>query len=129
MVKLKIRKKDRVIVIAGKDKGKTGEVTAVLPRENRVIVIAGKDKGKTGEVTRVIPRDNRVVVAGVNMIARHTKPSQANPQGGVVRREAPIHISNVAHIDPKDNKPVRVGFKTVKDQKVRFARRSGEVID
>jgi len=104
-VKLKIKKKDRVIVIAGKDKGKTGEVTAVLPKENRVIV------------------------AGVNVIGRHTKPSQANPEGGIVRKESPIHISNVAHIDPKDNKPVRVGFKMIKDRKVRFARRSGEVIE
>jgi large subunit ribosomal protein L24 len=104
-VKLKIRKKDRVIVIAGKDKGKVGEVTSVYPRENRV------------------------TVAGVNMIAKHTKPSQANPQGGIIRHEAPIHISNVAHIDPKDNKPTRVGFKMVKDRKVRFARRSGEQID
>ena len=105
MPKLKIKKKDRVIVIAGKDKGKTGEVTAVLPEANRV------------------------VVSGINMIARHTKPSQGNPQGGIVRREASIHISNVAHIDPKSSKPTRVGFKMVKDEKVRFARRSGEVID
>jgi large subunit ribosomal protein L24 len=103
--KLKIKKKDRVIVIAGKDKGKTGEVTAVLPKENRVIV------------------------SGINMLGRHTKPSQTNPQGGIVRRESPIHISNVAHLDPKDNKPVRAGFKMVKDRKVRFARRSGEVIE
>jgi len=105
MPKLKIKKKDRVIVIAGKDKGKIGEVTAVLPAENRVMV------------------------AGINMIARHTKPSQGNPQGGIIRREASIHISNVAHVDPKSSKPTRIGFKMVKDEKVRFARRSGEVID
>jgi len=92
-------------------------------------VIAGKDKGKTGEVTAVLPKENRVIVAGVNVIGRHTKPSQANPEGGIVRKESPIHISNVAHIDPKDNKPVRVGFKMIKDRKVRFARRSGEVIE
>jgi large subunit ribosomal protein L24 len=104
-VKLKIKKKDRVIVITGKDKGKIGEVTAVMPKENRVMV------------------------AGVNMVARHTKPSQANPQGGIVRKESSIHVSNVAHIDPKENKPTRVGYKMVKDKKVRFARRSGEVID
>jgi large subunit ribosomal protein L24 len=104
-IKMKIRKKDRVIVIAGKDKGKSGEVTAVMPKENRVLV------------------------SGINMMARHTKPSQTNPQGGIVRKEAPIHVSNVAHIDPKDKKPVRAGFKMVKDTKVRFARRSGEVID
>jgi large subunit ribosomal protein L24 len=99
-----------------------------LKKKDRVIVIAGKDKGKTGEITAVIPKENRVVVSGINMIARHTKPSQANAQGGIVRREASIHASNVAHLDPKDNKPVRVGFKMVKDQKVRVAKRSGEEI-
>ena len=104
-VKLKIKKKDRVIVLTGKDKGKVGEVTAVYPRESRV------------------------VVAGVNMIARHTKPSQSNPQGGIVRREAAIHVSNVAHIDPKDNKATRVGFKAGKNGKERIARRSGQAID
>jgi large subunit ribosomal protein L24 len=100
-----------------------------IRKKDRVIVIAGKDKGKTGEVTSVYPREGRVVVAGVNMIAKHTKPSQGNPQGGIIRREASIHISNVAHIDPKDNKASRAGFKMVKDRKVRFARRSGEQID
>jgi len=100
-----------------------------IKKKDRVIVIAGKDKGKTGEVTAVMPKENRVVVSGVNMIARHTKPSQVNPQGGIIRKESPIHVSNIAHIDPKDSKPVRVGFKMVKDQKVRFAKRSGEVID
>ena len=100
-----------------------------IKKKDRVIVIAGKDKGKQGEVTAVLPKANRVIVAGVNMVARHTKPSQANPQGGIVRREASIHISNVAHIDPKDKKPVRAGFKMIKDNKVRFARRSGEAID
>ncbi len=100
-----------------------------IKKKDRVIVLAGKDKGKTGEVTAVYPKDNRVVVAGINMMARHTKPSQANPHGGIVRKEASIHISNVAHLDPKGNKAVRVGFKMVKDQKVRFARRAGEVIE
>ncbi len=100
-----------------------------IKKKDRVIVIAGKDKGKTGEVTAVFPKDSRVVVSGVNMIARHTRPSQANPQGGIVRREAPIHVSNVAHVDPKDNKPTRVGFKVEKDRKLRVARRSGETID
>jgi len=99
-----------------------------LKKKDRVIVIAGKDKGKVGEITAVLPKENRVVVAGINMIARHTKPSQANAQGGIVRREASIHASNVAHLDPKDNKPVRVGFKMIKDQKVRVAKRSGEEI-
>jgi large subunit ribosomal protein L24 len=100
-----------------------------IKKKDRVIVLAGKDKGKTGEVAAVFPKENRVIVAGVNMVGRHTKPSQANPQGGIIRKEAKIHISNVAHLDPKDNKAVRVGFKMVKDQKVRFARRSGEVIE
>lgn len=97
-----------------------------LKKKDRVIVLTGKDKGKVGEITAVLPKENRVVVSGVNMIARHTKPSQANAQGGIVRREASIHASNVACLDPKDNKAVRVGFKMVKDQKVRIAKRSGE---
>ncbi len=100
-----------------------------IKKKDRVIVIAGKDKGKTGEVIGVMPKENRVLVSGVNTVARHTKPSQANPQGGIVRKEASIHVSNVAHIDPKDSKPTRVGFKVEKGVKVRFARRSGEVID
>ncbi len=101
-----------------------------LKKKDRVIVITGKDKGKIGEVTTVLPQENRVVVSGVNMIARHTRPSQQNPQGGIVRREAPIHASNVAHVDPKDNKATRIGFKTAEHgRKVRFAKRSGELID
>ena len=99
-----------------------------IKKTDKVIVLAGKDKGKTGEVTRVIPKENRAVVAGINMMARHTKPSQANPQGGIVRSEAPIHISNLAHLDPKDNKPVRAGYQTGKDGKTRVARRSGQKI-
>lgn len=99
-----------------------------IKKKDRVIVIAGKDKGKIGEVTAVHPKENRVVVSGVNMMSRHTKPSP-KAEGGIKKIEASIHVSNVAHLDPKDNKPARVGFKTVKEQKVRFARRSGEVID
>ncbi len=102
---------------------------------DRVVVLAGKDKGKSGEILRTIPRDSRVIVQGVNMVKRHTRPSQANA-GGILEKEAPIHVSNVALIDPKDGKPVRVGIKFIdarvkgeKPQKVRFARRSGEVID
>lgn len=100
-----------------------------IKKQDKVIVIAGKDKGKTGTVTAVLPKQDRVVVSGINMVARHKRPSQANPQGGIMRGEASIHISNVAHIDPKDNKAVRAGLKTEKDRKVRFARRSGAVID
>ena len=99
-----------------------------IKTKDKVIVLAGKDKGKIGEVTSVSPKDNRVTVSGVNMIARHTKPSQGNPQGGIIRREAPLHVSNVAHIDPKSNKATRVGYKTIKGEKTRIARRSGEEI-
>lgn len=100
-----------------------------IKKKDRVIVLTGKDKGKTGEVLSVMPKESRVVVAGVNMIARHTKPSAQNPQGGIVRREAPIHASNVAHLDPKEKKPTRVGYKIEGERKMRVARRSGEAID
>jgi large subunit ribosomal protein L24 len=99
-----------------------------IKKKDRVIVIAGKDKGKIGEVTMVMPKENRVVVAGVNVVSRHTRATPQD-QGGIKQKEASIHVSNVAHLDPKDNKPVRVGFKTVKDTKVRFAKRSGQAID
>ena len=95
-----------------------------------VIVLAGRDKGKKGSVLRVLREENRVVVQGVNVVKRHTKPSAAQP-GGIIEREAPINASNVAHIDPADGKPTRVGFKFLEDgnRKVRYAKRSGEVID
>lgn len=99
-----------------------------IKTKDKVIVLTGKDKGKTGEVTSVSPKEKRVTVAGVNMVARHTKPSQANPQGGVIRREAPIHVSNVALIDPKSNKATRAGYKIVKGEKTRVARRSGQEV-
>ena len=99
-----------------------------IKKKDRVIILAGKDKGKVGEVLSVIPKENRVVVSGVNMVSRHTKPSPRS-EGGIVKKEASIHASNVSHLDPKDNKPVRAGSKIVKDQKVRIARRSGDVIE
>jgi large subunit ribosomal protein L24 len=100
-----------------------------IKKGDKVVVITGKDKGKTGEVLRVLPKDSRVLVQGVNMVKRHTKPAMGQT-GGIVEKEATLHISNVAHIDPKSDKPTRVGFKTLDDgRKVRFARRSGEVID
>ena len=100
-----------------------------IKKGDKVVVIAGKDKGKTGEVLRVDPKDARLVVQGVNMVKRHTKPAMGNP-GGIVEKEATIHISNVAHIDPKSNKPTRVGYKALQDgRKVRVAKRSGEVLD
>lgn len=100
-----------------------------IKKNDTVIVITGKDKGKTGMVKAVYPKDNKVIVVGVNRVTRHTKPSQADPQGGRKQKEAPIHVSNVALVDPKDNKATRVGFKVVKDRKVRVAKRSGETIE
>ncbi|MDA1324140.1 MAG: 50S ribosomal protein L24 [Proteobacteria bacterium] len=94
-----------------------------------VIVIAGRDKGKKGNILKVFPKDSRLLVQGVNMVKRHTRPSQMNP-GGIVDKEASIHVSNIAHMDPVGGKPVRVGFKILEDnRKVRVARRSGEMID
>ena len=99
-----------------------------IKKGDKVVVIAGKDKGKTGEVLRVLPQDMRVLVQGVNMVKRHTRPAMGQP-GGIVEKEAMLHISNVAHIDPKSDKPTRIGFKTLDGRKVRFARKSGEVLD
>jgi len=99
-----------------------------IKKNDTVIVITGKDKGKTGMVKQVLPKESRVVVVGINRATRHTKPSAADPQGGRKLIEAPIHVSNVALIDPKDNKATRVGVKMLKDKKVRVAKRSGEVI-
>jgi large subunit ribosomal protein L24 len=105
MTKLRIRKGDQVVVTTGRDKGKTGEVFAVMPEEARL------------------------KVRGVNMVKRHTRAS-ARQQGGIVEKEAPIHVSNVAHLDPKTKEPTRVGYKLLDDgRKVRFAKKSGEVID
>jgi large subunit ribosomal protein L24 len=94
-----------------------------------VIVITGKDKGKTGSVLKTIPATERLVVQGVNVVKRHTRPTQTNP-GGIVEKEASIHVSNVAHLDPDSNKPTRVGFKFLEEnKKVRIAKRSGEMLD
>ena len=100
-----------------------------IKKGDNVIVIAGRDKGRTGAVLRVLRTRNRVLVQGVNMMKRHTKQSAATA-GGVVEKEAAIHISNFAHIDPKTSRPTRVGFKILEGgRKVRIARRSGESID
>ncbi|HZS81911.1 MAG TPA: 50S ribosomal protein L24 [Stellaceae bacterium] len=100
-----------------------------IKKGDKVVVITGRDKGKTGEVLRVLPKEARLIVQGVNVVKRHTRPAMGNP-GGIVEKEATIHISNVAHIDPKSSKPTRVGFKTLADgRKVRVSRRSGEVLD
>ena len=100
-----------------------------IKKGDTVVVISGRDKGKSGEVKKVFPAENRVVVDGINMVKRHTSPSAGNA-GGIVEKEASIHVSNVAYVDPKTDKPTRVGYKTLEDgRKVRFAKRSGEIID
>ena len=105
-------------------------MAAKIKKGDYVQVISGKDKGKKGEVLKVLPREERVLVAGVHIVKRHVRPTQADPEGGIKTFEAPIHVSNVAHLDPKDGVPTRVGFKTLKDgKKVRVAKKSGEVID
>jgi len=102
---------------------------AKIKKGDKVVVLSGKDKGKHGEVVRSIPKDSKVVVRGINVVTRHKKPSQTNPQGGLERSEAPIHISKVAIEDPKTGKPTRVGFRIEDGRKVRVAKRSGEKID
>ncbi|MBX7249565.1 MAG: 50S ribosomal protein L24 [Caulobacteraceae bacterium] len=106
-------------------------MAAKIRKGDKVVVITGKrsDKGKQGSVIRVFPAENRVLVEGINIVQRHTKPTQANPQGGIVNKEAPIHVSNVAIVDPKTGEPTRVGFRMEKDRKVRFAKKSGEALD
>ncbi len=100
-----------------------------IKKGDKVVVITGRDRGKTGEVKKVLPAENRLVVDGVNMVKRHTAPSAGNA-GGIVEKEASIHVSNVAYVDPKTDKPTRIGYKTLEDgRKVRFAKRSGEIID
>jgi len=100
-----------------------------IRKGDKVVVLAGKDKGRTGEVLSVQPKEDTAVVRGVNLIRRHQKQTQAQ-EGGIITKEAPIHLSNIALADPKDGKPTRVGFTVQKDgTKVRVAKRSGEVIN
>ncbi|NBC31667.1 MAG: 50S ribosomal protein L24 [Alphaproteobacteria bacterium] len=100
-----------------------------IKKGDRVEVLTGRDRGKRGDVLKVMPMESRVIVQGVNIVKRHTRPSQAG-SGGIVEKEAPIHVSNVAHIDPASDRPTRVGYKTLEDgRKVRVAKRSGEIID
>ena len=104
-------------------------MAAKIRKGDRVMVLAGRDKGKSGEVLRMLLAEERALVQGVNMVKRHTRPAPGNP-GGIIDKEASIHISNVALADPKSGKPTRVGFKLLDDgRKVRIARRSGEAID
>ncbi|HIF60821.1 MAG TPA: 50S ribosomal protein L24 [Rhodospirillales bacterium] len=100
-----------------------------VKKGDRVAILSGKDKGKTGEILKMIPDVRRAIVQGVNMVKRHTAPSQAGA-GGVVEKEASIHVSNISLIDPKDDRATRVGFKSLEDgRKVRYAKKSGEIID
>ena len=99
-----------------------------IKKGDTVVVLTGKDKGRTGEVVRAMPKDGKVIVSGVNVHARHRKPTQVNPQGGIERKEAALHVSNVAIADPKSGKATRVRFETRDGKKVRVAAKSGELI-
>ena len=100
-----------------------------VKKGDKVMVISGKDKGKTGVILSALPKKDRVLVEGVNIVKKHSKPSQMNPQGGIINQEAPIHVSNVMPIDPKTGEPTRVGVKVENGNKVRYAKKSGEVLD
>ncbi|WP_394239251.1 50S ribosomal protein L24 [Niallia oryzisoli] len=100
-----------------------------VKKGDKVMVISGKDKGKTGVILAAFPKKDRVLVEGVNIVKKHSKPSQMNPQGGIFNQEAPIHVSNVMPIDPKSGEPTRVGIKEVNGKNVRYAKKSGEVLD
>ena len=102
---------------------------AKIKKGDKVVVLSGKDKGKHGEVTKSMPKEGKVIVAGVNVAARHRKASQTNPQGGIERKEAPLHVSKVAIEDPKTGKPTRVRFEERDGKKVRVAAKSGELIN
>jgi large subunit ribosomal protein L24 len=103
-------------------------MAAKIKKGDRVVVLTGKSKGQQGTVLRVFPQAERVLVEGINMVQRHTRPTQADPQGGIKHKEAALHVSNVAIAGP-DGRPTRVGFRMEGDRKVRFAKRSGEAID
>ncbi len=100
-----------------------------VKKGDTVKVISGKDKGKQGVILEAYPKKSRVLVEGVNVVKKHAKPSQDNPQGGILNQEAPIHSSNVMPIDPKSGEPTRVGYKVENDNKVRIAKKSGETLD
>lgn len=111
-----------------------GQVKTRLRVGDLVEVIAGKDKGKRGKITRLLKKQNRAVIVGVQVVKRHLKPSQKNPQGGVTTQEAPIHLSNVMIVDPKTDRPTRIGVKVVgtsdgKKKTIRISRSSGEALD
>ena len=104
-------------------------MAAKIKKGDNVVVLSGKDKGRTGTVSQVMPKDGKILVEGINVITRHNKPTQANPQGGIERKPAPMDISKVAVADPKDGKPTRVRFEEKDGKKVRVAVKSGETID
>jgi large subunit ribosomal protein L24 len=104
-------------------------MAAKIKKGDKVVVLTGRDKGKTGEVFQVMPKETRALVRGVNLVKRHQKQS-ASQEAGIISKEAPVHMSNIALLDPKDGKPTRVGFKVLDDgRKVRVAKRSGDLID
>ena len=103
-------------------------MAAKIKKGDRVVVLTGKDKGRSGSITKVFPKDSKVLVQGINMVQRHTKPSQGDPQGGIKHKEMPIHVSNVSLVD-SNGKATRVGFRVDGDKKVRFAKTTGEVIN
>jgi len=100
-----------------------------IKKGDTVKVISGNSKGKIGKVLRVFPKENRVIVEGVNIVSRHTRPSNAHPEGGIIQKEAPIHISNVQYYDTKANVATRIGYKIVDGKKVRYAKKTGNVLD
>jgi large subunit ribosomal protein L24 len=104
-------------------------MAAKIKKGDRVVILAGRDKGRQGAVLKVLPKDSRVLVEGLNIVQRHTRPTQGDPQGGIKPKEAALHISNVALVDPKSGGATRVGFRIEDGKKVRFAKKSGEVIN
>jgi large subunit ribosomal protein L24 len=100
-----------------------------VKKGDKVQVISGKDKGKQGVILAAYPKKNRVLIEGVNVVKKHSKPSQTNPQGGIINQEAPIHVSNVMPLDPKTKTPTRVGYQVIDGKKVRIAKKSGQVLD
>ena len=104
-------------------------MAAKIKKGDKVVVLTGRDKGRSGEVVQVMPKEERALVRGVNLVKRHQRQTTTQ-EGGIIQKEAPVHLSNLALADPKDGKPTRVGFKVLEDgRKVRFAKRSGDLID
>ena len=103
-------------------------MAAKLKKGDKVVILAGKDKAKEGEITKVFPSDNKAIVSGINTVVRHTKQTQ-NSQGGRLTKEMPIHLSNMALVDPKEGGATRIGFKVADGKKIRFAKKSGELLN